>query len=151
MPLLPTISTLFIVISAVLVAIGWGLIIKDKRKAHKRVMIAAAISALLFFITYASRTILIGNTSFGGPPEVKVYYTIFLLFHILLAFISLFFGIITIMLAKKRNITKHRKLGPITSILWFASSITGCIVYLLLYIVFDTGETTSMIRAIFGY
>lgn len=46
--LFPTISTSFIVISAVLVAIGWGLIIKGKREAHKKTMIAAAVAALLF-------------------------------------------------------------------------------------------------------
>lgn len=66
MHLLPTISTFFIALSAILVAIGWALIIKNKRKQHKKVMIAAAVSALLFFIIYVSRTVFIGNTSFGG-------------------------------------------------------------------------------------
>lgn len=46
----PTISTSFIVLSAVLVAIGWWLIIKGKREAHKKTMIAAAIAALLFLL-----------------------------------------------------------------------------------------------------
>lgn len=52
----PTISTSFIVLSAVLVAIGWWLIIKGKREAHKKTMIAAAIAALLFLLfTYRER------------------------------------------------------------------------------------------------
>ena len=51
-PILPTISTAFIVISAVLVAIGWGLIYKGKIEAHKKVMFAAGVSALIFFIIY---------------------------------------------------------------------------------------------------
>lgn len=58
MPLLPTLSTFFIVLSAVLVAIGWVLIAKNKRAGHKKVMVAGAISALTFFIIYVSRTIL---------------------------------------------------------------------------------------------
>ncbi len=48
LPILPTISTFFIVLSAVLIAIGWVLISKRKIEAHKKVMIAGAISALIF-------------------------------------------------------------------------------------------------------
>ena len=66
LPLLPTISTFLIVFSAVLVAIGWNLIRKKKIEAHKKTMLAAAVSAILFLIIYVSRTILVGNTSFGG-------------------------------------------------------------------------------------
>ena len=73
-PVLATISTTFIVISAVLVAIGWGLIIKGKVEAHKKVMFVAGIAALIFFIIYATRTVFIGNTAFGGPEELKKYY-----------------------------------------------------------------------------
>lgn len=150
MPLLPTLSTLFIVVSAVLVAFGWMLIVKNKRESHRKVMIAAAISALTFFIIYLSRTVFIGNTSFGGPDDIKIYYTIFLIFHILLATVGAVFGLVTLTLAFKRNIKKHRKVGPITSIIWFCTAITGVAVYLLLYIIYDGGTTTSMIKAIFG-
>ncbi|MRH41913.1 DUF420 domain-containing protein [Aquibacillus halophilus] len=150
MPFLPTISTFFIVLSAVLVAIGWILVTQKKYKAHKKTMISAAISALLFFIIYLSRTIFVGNTSFGGPEELKIYYTIFLIFHIILATTGAVFGIVTLVLALKRNITKHRKIGPVTSIIWFFTAITGVAVYLLLYIIYDSGETTSMIKAILG-
>lgn len=150
MPLLPTLSTFFILLSAILVAVGWGLIIKDKKSSHKKAMIAAAISALLFFIIYASRTVFLGNTSFGGPDHLKVYYTVFLIFHITLATIGALFGITTLILAFKRKITIHRKIGPVTSIIWFFSAITGFMVYLLLYVLYDGGETTSMIKAILG-
>lgn len=151
MPLLPTLSTLFIVLSAILVAIGWILIVKDKRKAHKKTMLAAAVSALIFFIIYMSRTIFAGNTSFGGPDDLKIYYTVFLVFHIILATTGAVFGIVTITLALKRNITKHRKIGPVTSVIWFFTAITGVMVYLLLYVFYSGGETTSMLKAILGF
>ncbi|MRG85527.1 DUF420 domain-containing protein [Salinibacillus xinjiangensis] len=151
MNLLPTLSTAFIVLSAILVAIGWRLIATNKRAAHRKVMIAAAISALLFFIIYMSRTIFLGNTSFGGPDELKIYYTIFLIFHITLATTGAIFGLVTLYLAFKRNIKKHRKIGPITSIIWFGSAITGVMVYFFLYVLYDGGETTSMLKAIFGF
>ncbi|GAA0613270.1 DUF420 domain-containing protein [Virgibacillus siamensis] len=150
MPFLPTISTFFIITSAILVAIGWRLIIKNKPKAHKKTMIAAAISALLFFIIYVSRTAFVGNTSFGGPESIEIYYTIFLIFHIILATTGAIFGVVTITLALKRKIRIHRKIGPVTSIIWFFSAITGVMVYLLLYIIYEGGQTTSMLKAILG-
>ncbi|TQR15897.1 DUF420 domain-containing protein [Psychrobacillus lasiicapitis] len=150
LPVLPTISTFFIVLSAVLVAIGWVLVSQRKIEAHKKTMFAAAISALIFFIIYASRTIFIGNTAFGGPDDIKIYYTIFLVFHIVLATTGAVFGIVTIVLGLKNNIAKHRKIGPITSIIWFFVAITGVAVYLLLYVFYHGGETTSVIKAIIG-
>ncbi len=151
LPLLPTISTLFIILSAVLVAIGWYLILKKKIEAHKKTMLAAAVAAILFLIIYVSRTILVGNTSFGGPDNLKIYYTIFLIFHIVLATTGAVFGAVTINAALKNNMVRHRKLGPITSVIWFFSAITGVAVYLLLYVFYKGGEVTSMFKAILGF
>ncbi|MFK9092295.1 DUF420 domain-containing protein [Bacillus salipaludis] len=151
LPILPTISTSFIVLSALTVAIGWWQIKQRKIEAHKKTMFTAAIFALIFFIIYASRTIFIGNTSFGGPDEIKIYYTIFLVFHITLATIGALFGIVSIITGYKNKLSVHRKLGPVTSIIWFLTAITGVAVYLLLYVFYRGGETTSMIKAILGF
>ena len=151
LPLLPTISTFFIVLSAILVAIGWNLIRQRKIEAHQKTMIAAAISAVLFFIIYISRTVFIGNTAFGGPDELKIYYTVFLVFHIILATTGAVFGVITIIAGLKNNLARHRKIGPVTSIIWFFTAITGVAVYLLLYVFYTGGETTSMFKAILGF
>ncbi|OCA85572.1 hypothetical protein A8F94_11845 [Bacillus sp. FJAT-27225] len=150
LPILPTISTIFIVISAILVAIGWYQISKRRIEAHKKTMFFAGVSALIFFIIYASRTIFIGNTSFGGPDDVKIYYTIFLIFHITLATTGAVLGIINFYTGFKNQLATHRKLGPITSIVWFVTAITGVAVYLLLYVFYSGGETTSVIKAILG-
>ncbi|WP_414052781.1 DUF420 domain-containing protein [Macrococcus animalis] len=151
LPILPTISTTFIVISAILVAIGWYLIAKGNIEAHKKVMMAAGVAATIFFIIYASRTIFIGNTAFGGPDDIKVYYTIFLIFHITLATIGAVMGIINLYTGLKDKLNIHRKLGPITSIIWFFTAITGVAVYLLLYVFYHGGETTSVIKAVLGF
>ncbi|MDX8359961.1 MULTISPECIES: DUF420 domain-containing protein [Bacillaceae] len=149
--ILPTISTSFIVLSAIFVAIGWYLIKQRKIEAHKKVMIWAAIFALTFFIIYVSRTIFIGNTSFGGPEDIKIYYTLFLIFHIILATTGGVFGLITLYLGFNNRIAKHKKIGPVTSIIWFFTAITGVAVYVLLYVLYPGGDTTSVIRAILGY
>ncbi|MCJ8006144.1 DUF420 domain-containing protein [Lederbergia wuyishanensis] len=150
-PLLPTISTACIVISAILVAIGWGKIRKRDIDGHQKVMTLAAIFALIFFIIYSSRTVFVGNTSFGGPDEYKIFYTVFLIFHVTLATIGAVLGIISLVTGFKDKLSIHRKLGPITSIVWFCTGFTGVIVYLLLYVIYKGGTTTSLIKAILGF
>jgi len=151
LPVLPTISTAFIVLSAIFVAIGWGLIIKRKLEAHQKAMLIGAIFAVIFFVIYASRTIFIGNTAFGGPDDIKIYYTIFLIFHITLATTGAVLGITMLVTGYKKKYEIHRKIGPTTSIIWFFTAITGVAVYLLLYVIYHGGETTSVIKAILGF
>jgi putative membrane protein len=148
--LFPTISTAFIVISAVLVGIGWRLIIKGKREAHKKTMIAAAVAALLFFIVYTSRTLFVGNTSWGGPEELTAIYHVFLIFHIVLATVAAVFGLTTLTLGFKAKYAKHRKWGRITSMIWFATAITGVMVYVLLYLLYPGGHTKPVWEVILG-
>jgi putative membrane protein len=147
---LPAVSTSLIVISAVLVAIGWRLILRKRRKAHENVMLAAAVAALLFFVLYLSRTIFVGNTSWGGPPELKSLYLIFLLFHIVLATVAAVFGATTLVLAWRKRFAQHRRWGRTTSVIWFATALTGVTVYVLLYVMYPGGHTAPLFDAIFG-
>ncbi|GEL08621.1 DUF420 domain-containing protein [Salisediminibacterium halotolerans] len=147
---LPFISTVFIAISAVFVAVGWVLVAKGHIETHKKSMFWAAVFAVIFFATYLSRTIFIGSTSFGGPDDVRLYYTVFLVFHITMATIAAVLGIIQLTTGYKNKLRAHKKLGPITSVIWFISSVTGIAVYLLLYIIYPPGETTNLFDAIIG-
>ncbi len=151
MMILPFISTLLIVLSAIFIAIGWKYIRQKKRKQHERIMIAASILAFAFFVIYVSRTIFIGNVAFGGPEHLKPLYTVFLIFHIILATAGGVFGIVTLLFAFRKNFAKHKKIGPWTSMIWFVTAITGVAVYLLLYVIYPNSETTSLIKAIFGH
>ncbi|ADU30893.1 DUF420 domain-containing protein [Evansella cellulosilytica] len=147
---LPFISTVFIALSAIAVAIGWYLIAKRKVDAHKKAMFWAAVLATVFFITYLSKTFFIGSTSFGGPENVALFYTIFLIIHIILATLAAVLGIVTLITGYKNNLKRHRKLGPLTSVIWFISAGTGIAVYFMLYIIYPSGETTNLFRAIIG-
>lgn len=149
--IVPLLSTIFIVISAIYILIGWRQIKQGDQDKHKRSMLLAAAFAILFLIFYLSRTAIYGNTPFGGPDNVKIFYTVFLIFHILLSTTGFVMGIITIRVAYKGNYKKHRKLGPITASVWLFTALTGVIVYLLLYVIYDPPEATSLIRAIFGH
>lgn len=148
--ILPTISTSFIVISAVLVAIGWYHIVNGRQKQHQTMMLWGAGFALAFFLIYASRTIFVGNTSFGGPEDLKLAYHLFLFFHITLATAAGVFGIITLVLAFNKKFAKHKKIGRWTAVMWLLTAPTGVVVYVLLYVLYPGGETKPMIDAILG-
>lgn len=151
MYIFPTISTLFIVISAILVGFGWYHIVRGNEQTHKKLMLAGAGFALAFFVIYMSRTVFAGNTEFNGPESLKVFYQIFLVFHITLATVSAVFGITTLVLAFKNSFAKHRKIGRWTAVLWLLTAPTGVIVYTLLYILYPGGTTKPVIDVIFGW
>ena len=123
---------------------------KGNIKVHEKLMFWAAVFAVVFFIIYASRTLFIGNTSFGGPDSIKIYYTIFLISHITLATIGAVMGIISLYYGFKGKIDKHRKIAPTTSVIWMVNAAAGVTVYLLLYVIYHGGETTSVFKAIIG-
>lgn len=145
---LPFISTVFIAFSAVFTAAGWILVVRGNIAAHKKAMFWAAVFAVIFFAVYLSKTFFIGSTSFGGPDSVAPYYTVFLLFHITMATIAAGMGLFQLYTGYKNKLTRHKKLGPWTSVIWFISATTGIAVYLLLYVIYPPGDTTNLFRAI---
>lgn len=149
--LLPLISTIFIGISATFVALGWIAVAKRKIEQHKKMMFLGALFATVFFITYVAKTVFVGSTAFGGPEEIKIYYTVFLIFHIILATTAAVLGIIALISGYKNNMKLHRKLGPLTSIVWFFSATSGIMVYLLLYVIYPPGEVTKVFQAIWNF
>lgn len=148
--LLPLLSTSMIVASAVCVAVGWHRIARRRTKEHERWMVAAAVLAALFFALYAARTVAVGNTAFGGPEALVRYYRAFLLFHIVLAAVGGVLGLVTLRLAYAKAFARHRRLGPATAVVWFATAVTGVVVYVLLYVLYPGGETKPLWQAIFG-
>uniref|UniRef100_UPI00215A4D2B DUF420 domain-containing protein n=1 Tax=Staphylococcus aureus TaxID=1280 RepID=UPI00215A4D2B len=60
-------------------------------------------------------------------------------------------GLVQIITAFKDKYNVHRKFGPFASVIWFCTAITGVAVYLLLYVLYPGGETTSLIKATFGH
>lgn len=148
--LLATISTSFIVLSAIAVAVGWYKIKQRNMRSHQKWMTLAAVFAIIFFVIYVSRTLFMGNATFGGPEELRAAYLSFLLFHIVLAVVGAVMGLVSLYLGFKQKYGAHRKIGPWTSLVWFVTAITGVTVYMLLYVVYSPGNFESPIRIIFG-
>jgi putative membrane protein len=113
-------------------------------------MITAAIFALTFFIIYMSRTIFVGNVQFGGPDYIKVPYTIFLVFHIILATVGGLMGIGSLTLAFMQKFNIHRVFSRFTAVIWFLTAITGIVVYVMLFILWPGPMDTSLLKAIMG-
>jgi putative membrane protein len=151
MQVLPTISTFFIVLSAIFVGFGWYHIVKGNRETHQKLMVTGAIFALAFFIIYMSRTLFVGNTAFGGPENLKLPYHLFLFFHITLATLGGVLGLITLWMAYKQRFLKHKKVGRIAAVVWLLTAPTGVAVYVLLYVLFPGGHTKPVLDAIFGF
>lgn len=150
MYILPTISTFFIVLSAILVGFGWYHIIRGNRDTHMKLMVTGAVFALAFFIIYMSRTLFEGNTAFGGPDSLKLPYHLFLFFHITLATVGGVLGLVTLWLAYKKRFFKHKKVGRWAAVTWLLTAPTGVAVYVLLYVLYPGGQTKPVLDVIFG-
>jgi protein SCO1/2/putative membrane protein len=117
--------------AAILLATGFYLIKNGKREAHKRVMLTAFCTSILFLISYLTYHAQIGSKHYTGPIPA-VYYTI-LISHTLLAVTVPVLAIITLRRALKGNFAGHRKLAKWTWPIWMYVSVTGVVVYLMLY------------------
>jgi uncharacterized membrane protein YozB (DUF420 family) len=117
--------------AAILLAIGYYLIRNGKREAHKRVMLTAFCTSVLFLISYLTYHAQIGSKHYTGPIPA-VYFTI-LISHTLLAVTVPVLAIVTLRRALKGEFVRHRKLAKWTWPIWMYVSVTGVVVYLMLY------------------
>lgn len=140
----------FMILSAISVALGWYNIRRGRRDVHRRFMLTGSYLAAAFFVTYALHTVLVGDTSFGGPAVWRTPYLVFLQIHTILATVAAVLGIITLTYALRANFKKHRRVAPWTAVSWFVAATMGLCVFLMLYVVFPSGPTTNIFRAILG-
>ncbi len=119
------------------VLIGSGLyFIKNKRvAAHKRMMLAAFITSTLFLISYLYYHVVLraGVTHFQGQGLSRPLYFTLLTSHTILAVVVVPFVLITLIRALKGRFARHRAIAPYTFAIWMYVSVTGVIIYLLLY------------------
>lgn len=146
----PLLSEALMIGSALCVALGWQAVRRRRLHRHRRLMLTASALGAAFFLSYAARTALIGDTSFGGPAAWRAPYQAFLQVHTLLATTAGVLGVLTLRRALRRRFHAHRRVAPWTAVLWLAAAATGLAVYLLLYVVFPPGGTAGLWRALRG-
>ncbi|MCL6632959.1 MAG: DUF420 domain-containing protein [Alicyclobacillus herbarius] len=149
--ILPWLNEGFILSSAVVMAFGWRAIRHGYENLHRRLMLTGSVLAALFFVSYVVKTLVVGDTSFGGPAAWRTPYQVFLQIHSVLATVAAVLGVITLIFAYRGSFRRHRKIGPWTLGTWFITAFTGLVVFLLLYVIFSPGETTNVLRAWSGH
>lgn len=140
-----------IIISAICFGIGWFYIRRNHVRIHRRWMLTGVVFAALFFIIYAAKTFLIGDTQFGGPHSLNAFYYTFLQIHSVLATVAAVLGVITLVYALKARFGRHRKWGPWTVVIWWITAASGLVVFLLLYVIYTPGHTASLIHSYLGH
>jgi uncharacterized membrane protein YozB (DUF420 family) len=130
---LPTLMACLNTASTVCLTAGY-LSIKRKNVAlHKRLMLTAFGISAAFLVTYVLHHVLAGNVVFPGHGIWRTVYFAILIPHVLLAVSVLPLAIVTIRRGLAGNIAKHKPLAKVTLPIWLYVSVTGVIVYLMLY------------------
>lgn len=130
---LPAVNATLNATSAVLLTSGYTLIRRKKIRQHKRVMIAAFCVSVAFLVCYLVYHAQVGTVRFRGTGALRTTYLGILLTHTVLAAAVPFLAILTLSRGLKRNDAKHRAIARWTLPIWLYVSVTGVIVYLMLY------------------
>ncbi len=130
---LPTVNALLNGTAASLLVAGFVLIRTGRRDAHRRVMTAAFACSVLFLVSYLVYHFEAGSVRFRGTGSVRTVYLTILLTHTVLAAIVPFLAVTTLVLARKGRFEAHRRLARVTLPVWLYVSVTGVVIYLMLY------------------
>jgi uncharacterized membrane protein YozB (DUF420 family) len=130
---LPAINASLNALSAVLLVIGYLLIRARRWEAHRNVMVAALVSSTLFLTSYLIYHAHIGSKHFPGTGAARTLYLSILLTHTVLAATVPFLAGITVYRAFRRRIADHRRIARWTLPIWLYVSVTGVVVYWMLY------------------
>ena len=130
---LPALNATLNATSAVLLAAGWILIKRGRIQAHRNVLLAACATSVLFLISYLIYHAQVGSVRFTKQGPIRmVYYTI-LLTHTVLAATIVPMVVITLSRGLRARYDTHRRIARWTMPLWLYVSVTGVIVYAMLY------------------
>ncbi len=130
---LPTVNATLNTISAILLTIGYVLIRQRRVEAHKRCMLAAFAVSVLFLISYVIYHAKAGSTPFTRQGWIRPVYFTILISHIILAFVIVPLALRTLYLAWRERFEQHRRIAKITLPLWLYVSVTGVLIYVMLY------------------
>ena len=122
--------------SAVLLLVGRGFIKRGRMAAHRAVMVTALISSSLFLASYLYYHAHVGSVHFQGLGWSRPVYFSILISHTILAAAIVPLVIITLSRALRERFDRHRKIARWTFPLWLYVSVTGVVIYLMLYHLF---------------
>jgi putative membrane protein len=130
---LPTLNAALNTVAAVLLVTGWWLIRRGRIEAHRRCMLGAFATSALFLTSYVVYHVHAGSRPYEGTGALRVAYFTILLTHIALAAAILPLALVTLARGLKRDDRRHRRIARWTMPVWLYVSVTGVIIYVMLY------------------
>jgi putative membrane protein len=130
---LPTVNAALNATATILLVIGYALIRQGRREAHRKVMLAAFACSSLFLVSYLVYHAQVGSVKFTGTGMARTVYFAILLSHTILAALVPILAPLTLGLGLKGRLERHRKLARWTLPIWLYVSVTGVVVYWMLY------------------
>ncbi len=131
--LLPHLNAVLNASSAILLVTGWRCILRRRITAHRACMIAACVVSLALLTSYLIYHAHVGSIRFQGQGWTRPVYFSILISHTILAVVIVPLVIRTLWLATHDRLAQHRALARRTLPVWLYVSVTGVIVYLMLY------------------
>src|SRR5579871_291394 len=124
--------------SAALIGTGLYFIKRGRQRAHKRMMLAAFFTSTAFLVCYLYYHLVLraGVTHFQGQGLSRPFYFALLISHTILAAVVVPFILITLARALRGRFDRHKKIAPYTFAMWMYVSVTGVVIYVMLYKVF---------------
>jgi len=130
---LPSLNAALNSLSAVFLCAGFIFVRRSKIGAHRTCMITAVVCSTLFLISYLVYHYHVGSVPFRGQGPIRTVYFSILLTHTILAAVIVPLVLITLVRALRTRYDAHRRIARWTFPLWLYVSVTGVIVYLMLY------------------
>jgi len=135
---LPSVNATLNATSAVLLIVGYYHIRQGHQQAHRACMLAAFLVSVLFLVSYLIYHFHAGTTRFTGQGWIRPVYFTLLLSHTILAALVPFLAVLTLSRALRQQIDRHRAIARWTLPIWLYVSVTGVVIYWLLYHVYDS-------------
>ncbi len=130
---LPALNATLNGLSFVLLLTGYRFIRQGRQTAHKRTMIAALTSSSLFLVSYVIYHLNVLSKPFEGQGPIRYVYFAILISHVILAAAIVPLVILTTLRGLRSDFERHRRIAKVTFPLWMYVSVTGVIIYLMLY------------------
>jgi uncharacterized membrane protein YozB (DUF420 family) len=130
---LPALNAILNGTAAVLIVTGIYLIKSGRQRAHRAAMISAVAASSLFLISYLTYHAHIGSKHFPGHGWARYVYFSILLTHTILAAVVVPLVLVTLTRGLKGRFDRHRPIARWTYPVWLYVSVTGVVIYVMLY------------------
>lgn len=130
---LPKLNAALNLTSAALLFVGWRLIRAGRREAHRACMIAALCTSVLFLASYLVYHFQVGSVRYTGQGPLRTLYFAILLSHTILAVVNVPLVLVTATRAFRERFPEHKKIARWALPIWFYVSVTGVVIYVMLY------------------